>query len=220
MKDFNTFVDWIFYNQRELNSFMNSCFENYQKTNSLKTNKRNIDMLNELDFEYIKKDYGKKSENSISDLKSEVKSAYMTKKYSLRFIDWYIIKPISKNGIESSQIFFALYFPCTEAIDEIKRYIIDKTQPCFECDYIIVTDMTNGKESVIFLGGLDEPEPNCTSLTKEHKWDWCIYRDDTKEILFAECKTCGITKSAVIGDDRGYQWNENHGWRYNNKKNN
>ena len=208
------FSDWVFKDdENEQNRFFNSILVNRLKSDG-KLKPRSIDELNNLDCDYIKKNLGKKSENSISELKSEVKTAYLSKRFNLRMIDWFIVKPLNKSGLDDFKTIIPLYLPLSETIGEIKRYLINKSLPCFDYDYLSVTDMTDGSEDIIFIGGLDEPEPPCTGGFDDHEWNWLVYHNDGKEVYEAECTHCKLRRSMVLGDTRAYRWNDNHGWRY------
>jgi hypothetical protein len=210
--DLISLTEWLKLNERELNDFCSSCFTNNIKTNTT-TTKRNITELIEIDREYLAKAYNSKSTAKIEEIRSAVKTDYLSKKFYLKYIDWYIVRPLGKNGNDSFQVFFPLYLPNTEALEQIKNYLIDFRQPCFNFDYISLTDMTDGKETILFLGAMNEAEPCCTNKLG-HKWDWMVFREDVKEIYLAKCERCGIEKEAIIGDDRNHMWNKNHGWRY------
>ncbi len=210
--DLISLVQWLKFNERETDEFFSACMNNRIKTSSRVT-KRSINELIELDREYLKKAYNAKTTTKIEEIRSGVKVDYVSQKFYLKYIDWYIVKPLGKNGLDSYRVFFPLYLPNTEALEQIKNYLVDFRCPCFPFDYISLTDMTDGKETIIFIGAMNEAEPMCKSPLG-HKWEWNVFREDVKEIYLAKCSHCGIEREAVIGDNRNHQWNENHGWRY------
>ena len=210
--DLISLLEWLKFNERETNEFLSASMNNRVKTNSRVT-RRNINELIELDREYIKKSYKAKTTTKIEEIRSEIKLDYVSKRFYLKYIDWYIVKPLGKNGSDSYRIFFPLYLPNSDAIEQVKNYLVDLRCPCFQFDYLSLTDMTDGKETVIFLGAMNEAEPQCKSQ-QGHKWEWNAFHEDVKEIYLAKCCNCGIEREAIIGDNRNHQWNENHGWRY------
>lgn len=204
--------DWIFRNNEEgLDSFFSEVFKNNLKASD-KCKIRDVEELNKIDTEYIKREYKYTSMKPIEDLKSDVKTNYINNNFCLKYHNWYIVKPLGLRGCDSYRTFFSVFLP-DKAMDKVKQSFIDYSKPCFSCNYIQLIDMTDGKQSILFIGGLDEPEPSC-KCGEDHKWMWDIYRDDCLEVYFAECEKCGIKRKKIIGDDRNYQWNKNQGWRY------
>jgi len=209
-------ADWAFgKNDYEANNFFNEIFANKLKFSS-DCKKRDIADFNNIDIDFVKKDYKFKSKEMVENLKTEIRTSYLNKKFSLRMNYWYIIKPIGYHGNDSYRDFFALYIPNADVFEDVKNALVNMSKPCFCCDYVQIIDMSDGKTSTIFIGGLNEPEPPCKEGCS-HDWYWTVYNKDFLEIYFAECKKCGIKKSKVIGDNRNHLWNENHGWRYKQK---
>lgn len=208
------FSEWVFgSNVDASDAFFSTIFKNNLKaSNECKI--RDINELNMIDHKFIKKSYNLSSRTSIDDLKSKIKLNYVNRTFCHKYIDWYIVKPLGNSGCDTYRTYFAVYLPNTDAIDQVKLNLVDYSKPCFSCDYLQIIDMSDGKESKLFIGGLNQPEPSCR-CGEEHEWEWCLYHEDCLEIYFAECKKCGIKKKKTIGDNRSIQWNKNHGWRYN-----
>lgn len=214
--DFISLIQWLKLNDREINSFCSACFDNPVKTNTT-TIKRGMDDLVELDRNFIKKNYGATTTNRIEEIRAKVKTDYMIGDFNFKHKDWYIMKPLGKHCADSFRTYFPLYLPNSHAMDKLSSYIVDLKQPCFTFDYISMTDMTNGKESILFVGAMNDAEIKCTSLTG-HNWEWDVFREEGHEVYYAKCKNCGLEKEAIIGDDCDPSWNENHGWRYSKPK--
>lgn len=210
--DLISLVNWLKLNDKEINEFFSECLKNNVSIKD-RPCKRFINDLKDIDIQFVFKAYNSTSKSKVEEIRSSVKADYISKIFSLKYIDWYMVRPLGKNGTDPYRILFPLYLPNTEVFDQVKQYLIDFREPCFDFDYISLTDMTDGKETVLFLGSMNESEPKCLS-DFEHKWNWSVYREDFKEIYFAKCERCGIEKEALIGDIRDYKWNENHGWRY------
>lgn len=214
--DFISLVQWLNLNEREISSLCSSCFDNPVKTNT-STIKRSIEELLEIDREFIKKKYGASTTNRVEEIRAKVKTDYMSGEFSMKYAEWYIMKPLGKHCADSFRTYFPLYLPNTHALDKLGNSIVDLRKPCFTFDYLSITDMTNGKESILFVGAMNDAEIKCTNLVG-HDWEWDVFREDGREVYFARCKNCGLEKEAVIADDCAPEWNENHGWRYSMPK--
>lgn len=210
--DLITLMQWLKFSENDTNVFCTSTLENKIKTES-KNTKRNIKELLDLDKEFLEKAYKSHSISKFEEIKSGVKTDYLTRNFFLKYIDWYIVKPIGKGGIDTYRTFFPLYIPNTEALEQVKNYLVDLRCPCFTFDYISLTDMTDGHETIMFLGAMSEAETPCNNLVGHH-WEWSVFHEDAKEIYLAKCVNCGLVKESILGDTRNHLWNENHSWRY------
>ena len=214
--DFISLIQWLKLSDREINSFCSACFDNPVKTNTT-TIKRSVEELLDIDRAFIKKKYGAVTNLKVEDIRSKIKTEYMSGEFNMNYADWYIIKPLGKRCTDSFRTYFPLYLPKEKALDKLSNYFIDLRKPCFTFDYVSITDMTNGKENILFVGAMNDAEIKCKNLCG-HDWEWDVFREDGHEVYFAKCRHCNLEKEAIIGDDCDHMWNENHGWRYSMPK--